>query len=61
MMEMRLETMKARLETMRDKVGDNGEVLRESLLMDRAVLGARVRWESNLTETERESRSVLPF
>ena len=61
MMEMRLETMKARLETMRDKVGDNGEVLRESLLMDRAVLGARVRWESNPTETERESRSVLPF
>ena len=61
MMEMRLETMKARLETMRDEVGDNGEGLRESLLMDRAVLGARVRWESNLTETERESRSVLPF
>ena len=47
------ETMEARLETM--------ETLGDDLLMDRAVLGARVRWEPNLTETERESGSLFLF
>jgi len=44
-----------------DKAGDNGDKVGESLLMDRAMLGARVRWEPNLTETERESRSLFLF
>jgi len=34
---------------------------RDDLLMDRAVLGARVRWEPNLTETKRGSRSLFLF
>jgi len=47
--------------------GDDGgtsetiETLGDDLLMDRAVLGARVRWEPNLTETERESGSLFLF
>jgi len=47
------ETMETRLETM--------ETLGDDLLMDRTVLGARVRWEPNLTEAERESGSLFLF
>ena len=60
MMEARLETMEARLETM-ETLGDNGDEARDNLLMDRAMLGARVRWEPNLTEAERESGSLFFF
>jgi len=49
------------METLRDEAGDNGDKAEDDLLMDRAVLGARVRWEPNLTETERESRSLFLF
>ena len=42
-----------------DKAGDNGYKVGECLLMDRAMLGARVRWEPNLTEAERESGSLF--
>jgi len=45
------------METLRD----DGDEAKGNLLMDRAVLGARVRWEPNLTETERESRSLFLF
>jgi len=55
-----LETMEARLETM-ETLGDDGDWARDNLLMDRAVLGARVRWEPNLTEAERESGSLFLF
>ena len=47
-------------ETM-ETLGDNGDEARDNLLMDRAVLGARVRWEPNLTEAERESGSLFLF
>jgi len=45
------------METLRD----NGDEAGDDLLMDRAVLGARVRWEPNLTETERESGSLFCY
>jgi len=48
------------LETM-EILGDNGDEAGDNLLTDRAVLGARVRWEPNLTETERESGSLFLF
>ena len=46
------------METM-EILGDNGDEAGDNLLTDRAVLGARVRWEPNLTETERESGSLF--
>ena len=46
---------------MMEALGDNGDEAGESLLMDRAVLGARVRWEPNLTEAERESGCLFFF
>jgi len=45
------------METLRD----DGDEAGGNLLMDRAVLGARVRWEPNLTETERESGCLFLF
>jgi len=44
-----------------DKAGDDGDKAGDDLLMDRVVLGARGRWEPNLTETERESGSLFLF
>ena len=35
---------------MMETLGDDGDEAGDNLLMDRAVLGARVRWEPNLTE-----------
>ena len=52
--------MEARLETM-ETLRDDGDEARDNLLMDRAMLGARVRWEPNLTEAERESGSLFLF
>jgi len=43
------------------KHSETMETLGDDLLMDRVVLGARGRWKPNLTETERESRSLLLF
>jgi len=40
-------------------LGDDGDEAGDNLLMDRAVLEARVRWKPNLTETERESGSLF--
>jgi len=57
-MEVRLETMET-LGDNGDEAGNNGNEARDNLLMDRAVLGARVRWELNLAETERESGSLF--
>ena len=66
MTETHLETMET-TETLGDNGdeardnGDNGGGLRESWLMNRAMLGARLRWEVNLTETERERGSLFLF
>jgi len=64
-MEIGPETMEAGPETMEalrddgDKAGNDGDEAGDDLLIDRAVLGARVRWEPNLTESERESGSLF--
>ena len=44
-----------------ETLGDDGDKAGDDLLMDRAVLGARVRWEPNLTEAERESGCLFLF
>jgi len=46
---------------MMETLGDDRDEARGNLLIDRVVLGARVRWEPNLTETERESESLFLF
>jgi len=45
----------------RGTTGDDGDKAGGNLLMDRVVLGARVRWEPNLTEAERESGCLFLF